>query len=387
MQMGRRLDKSRPPHFQWHRCKASPSREAQDLIRACGPEAVWQVVGACTPVVMPPPAPLISSSDAPAAAAPATATKRAKVTAAVLNLRADPSTTRPPKAQLVRGTQLEVLGQQGSWCKVLVDGHEGFVHADLIAFFDTRKPAAFLREVADLQSVPLNAAEIIPLPPVATPRMVAATWNSYGGLLNALCQRLQVPPAAAVAVLCTESSGHGFTNDKITIRFEVHQFYKHWGKQHRELFDRNFRFDPDEPHKSHVFSDGSGPFTSFHGDQAAEWRVFEAARGMDNNAALMSISMGLAQVMGFNYEALGYSDALTMFTAMQSDIRHQIIGMFDYIKGSGTSSLMIEALQTGNYEAFAIRYNGAGQVEMYGRMLRGYANSFEALCNLQTQLR
>ena len=34
------------PHFQWGRCKPSPSEVARRLIRAQGPEAVWKIVEA-----------------------------------------------------------------------------------------------------------------------------------------------------------------------------------------------------------------------------------------------------------------------------------------------------------------------------------------------------
>lgn len=34
------------PHFQWHRCKPSPSDIARQIIRAEGVEGVWRVVGA-----------------------------------------------------------------------------------------------------------------------------------------------------------------------------------------------------------------------------------------------------------------------------------------------------------------------------------------------------
>jgi D-alanyl-D-alanine dipeptidase len=34
------------PHFQWHRCKPSPSAEARQLMLTQGREAVWQAVGA-----------------------------------------------------------------------------------------------------------------------------------------------------------------------------------------------------------------------------------------------------------------------------------------------------------------------------------------------------
>lgn len=41
-------DWTRPdlPHFQWGRCKASPSQDAQDLIKAEGMQAVWEKVAA-----------------------------------------------------------------------------------------------------------------------------------------------------------------------------------------------------------------------------------------------------------------------------------------------------------------------------------------------------
>jgi peptidoglycan L-alanyl-D-glutamate endopeptidase CwlK len=35
-----------PPHFQWHRCKPSPSDIARLLIRQDGMQAVWEAVGA-----------------------------------------------------------------------------------------------------------------------------------------------------------------------------------------------------------------------------------------------------------------------------------------------------------------------------------------------------
>lgn len=34
------------PHFQWHLCKASPSKDARELILKGGVEAVWKAVGA-----------------------------------------------------------------------------------------------------------------------------------------------------------------------------------------------------------------------------------------------------------------------------------------------------------------------------------------------------
>jgi hypothetical protein len=38
-----------PPHFQWARCKPSPSNVARELLRTRGIEAVWEAVGALGP--------------------------------------------------------------------------------------------------------------------------------------------------------------------------------------------------------------------------------------------------------------------------------------------------------------------------------------------------
>jgi hypothetical protein len=43
-------------------------------------------------------------------------------------------------------------------------------------------------------------------------------------------------------------------------------------------------------------------FANYHGDHFQEWNVFEFARNLDEEAAMKSISMGLAQIMGFNYD-------------------------------------------------------------------------------------
>jgi hypothetical protein len=41
------------PHFQWGRCKPSPSQEARTLLRTKGQEAVWAIVGANTKPTVP----------------------------------------------------------------------------------------------------------------------------------------------------------------------------------------------------------------------------------------------------------------------------------------------------------------------------------------------
>jgi hypothetical protein len=359
-----------PPHFQWHRCKPSPSLEAQNLIATVGAQAVWEAVGAAAV-----PEPVVPVT-VPAPAAPRTAT----VTASSLNLRRAPSTSQAPLQQLPRGTTLDVLEQQGSWYKVRAGGVEGFVHGDMIAM-SAPTPAAvaeFLARDPVLNSTALALATGIALPAVGPQRTAAQTWNRYGGVLAPLSRTLRIRPASAVAVLCVESGGTGMVNGRMLIRFEVHQFRRLWGAQHLDVFDSHFRFNAVKPWLGHEFNDGTG-FVPFHDRQDNEWRVFDAACQMDRAAAIESISMGLPQIMGFNHEAIGYSSPAAMFDAFGASERSQILGMFDFIKGRGSSSAMVQALQNENYEAFATRYNGSGQAAGYGGRLRTHAQAFSTI--------
>lgn len=360
------------PHFQWHLCKASPSAEARRMVTSAGIPAVWEVVGALSESQpgQPPRTP-------PAPAEPARA---ATVTAGELNLRADPSPAQPPLRLLARGTPLEVLEPHGSWFRVRVDGLEGFVHGDHIALRDHSFDARFLAADPELRAAALEPQQRIPVPASgASQRRVAETWNRFGGLIDPLSRALHIRPGAAIAVLCVESGGAGFVNGKIIIRFETHVFHRLWGKQHPELFNRHFVFDAAKPWTGQEYSEGDGVFVPFHGDQGKEWIAFERACKLDRPAALRSISMGAPQIMGFNHGAIGYDSVEEMFAAFASDVRFQILGMFDFIKGAGAVSPMVQALQQENYEIFATRYNGSGQAAVYGGRIRAHAEAFEAL--------
>jgi putative chitinase len=68
-----------------------------------------------------------------------------------------------------------------------------------------------------------------------------------------------------------------------------------------------------------------------------------------------------------------------MFDRFAADIRYQILGMFDYVRGHGDTSPMLEALRVRNYEAFATGYNGNGQAAFYGGLIRTAVTRFEQL--------
>lgn len=236
-----------------------------------------------------------------------------------------------------------------------------------------RPPFAAMK---DLASAPLK-----PSNPVSGSGGVVRGWNNYGNLLQKMADVLGFSPAAAVAVLCAESSGDGFGPDgKMKIRFEVHVFYSRWGKANKSKFDQHFKFDSEQHWKGHYWrSDPSLPWERLHTTtlgQKGEWAVLEFAKGLAEEEALDSISMGAPQVMGFNSPKVGYDTAEEMFAAWSMGDREQIIGLFDFIR---SSHKMVRALRDKDYEAFAYRYNGSGQAKHYGDRIAGYVEDAHAI--------
>jgi hypothetical protein len=317
---------------------------------------------------------------------PATAT----VTTNLLNLRQGPGTEFPKIGELRRGDQLTVLEAQETWLRVRAHGQTGFVHKNFVFVPQTEVPLGFLRERPEIQQAPLAPApgDMIRLPARPSPeqRLAAAAWNARGGALRVLSDAVAVARGAAVAVLCVESAGQAFGPEGMIIRFENHVFGRELRKRNSPRlkdFPRHFAFKADEPWKAHEFRPApGGPWGRMHASQAREWEVLAFARNWDDTAALCSISMGLAQVMGFNHASVGYQSVQEMFAALEnpaSGERSQVISLFDFVKGPAASSPMLDALRRKDYVAFAHRYNGPGQALAYGERIEKCARAFDSL--------
>lgn len=310
--------------------------------------------------------------------------RTAIVTASSLNVRTAPDVSSTRLTALPRDTVVEVKERVGGWYRIRHGAVEGFVSGDYLRLQLPAAGAGFLAARDDLRAVPLQPphSETIQLGPHATrsERSVAATWNSFGGLLRPLSETIGIPTPAAVSVLCVESGGQGYVDGRMVIRFENHVFFDHWGKRNPARFAAHFTFDRARRWQGHKFRPGnSGPFAAFHGDQKAEWRVFDFARTLSEPAAMRSISMGAPQIMGFNHAMIGYDSVREMFDAFSSDVRFQILGLFDFIKGSGSSSRMVQALERGQFDQFATLYNGPGQAAIYGDRIRSHCEAVSGL--------
>jgi len=206
-------------------------------------------------------------------------------------------------------------------------------------------------------------------------RTMADIYNKYGKYLKEKSQEFGISTASAAAVLKAESQGSGFgSTGKMIIRFENHVFYDNWGKNHQMEFNDHFQLNSSRRWEGHTFrASTDSEFTAFHGNQNKEWEVLEFARGLDESAALKSISMGAAQIMGFNFSTLDYSSPKEMFDDMSNSMRAQLDGMFKFISRRDEC---INGLRTNDFVRFAKCYNGTGQAEKYGSVIEEAASAY-----------
>ncbi|KAA3659893.1 MAG: DUF3380 domain-containing protein [Calditrichaeota bacterium] len=304
-----------------------------------------------------------------------------------LNVRARPDVDGTLLGSLDRDTKVKILGQTGKWCEIKFNDISAYIHGDYLERGDSQKaPSTHVIKPADQQETisdrdELEPVDKLPLTGGQIDKKVARTWNKFGGLLTNLCGAYRIEPGAAVAVLCVESSGKGFearNQNRMIIRFENHLFWKYWGKQNPEKFHKHFKYGKYQNNKLKVWlghswrPDPTGSWQTFHGSQPKEWNVLEFARSLSDSDALTCISMGMPQVMGFNYKAIGYNSVEEMFDKFNSDIRYHIQGLFDFF-----DKRMIRALQKRDFVEFAGYYNGSGQKQKYGQWIQNHYDAFQ----------
>lgn len=305
-----------------------------------------------------------------------------------VNLRIGSGTEHRILEMLPPETQIHVWREEGEWFYVADTTMSGYLHRDFVGFEDQEKPKDAVvteHESAVPVDVTLEPADSEKLYPASgagkTEQQVAGIWNRLGGLLKPLADSLKIDPAVTVAVLAVESGGRGFGSDgRMIIRFENHIFYQRWGKEHEDVYRQHFTFSADKSWTEHQWRPSADqPWKTFHGNQAAEWEILEFACTLDDTAAKLSISMGGPQIMGFNYASLGYGSVQQMFDAFAASERAQVMGLFDFIQGRTTPSRRVTALQALDFTEFAKLYNGPGQAETYGNLIRGCYEAFHKL--------
>lgn len=159
-----------------------------------------------------------------------------------------------------------------------------------------------------------------------------------GAGIQAACDALGVTAPSVWAVLSIETRGVGFLRSRRPrVLFERHVFHRLTAG----------RFDLVRP-------DLSSPQSGAYAGASFEWPRLEAAIALDHDAALMSASWGIGQVMGFNYALAGFANVADMVAAMVRDEDAQLHATAAFVAGSG----LVGALQRRDWTAFARGYNG-----------------------------
>jgi hypothetical protein len=234
--------------------------------------------------------------------------------------------------------------------------------------------------LAELQAMSLSPARKLNAPGGAGQSALNAAriWNKYGGVLEPLSAKIGIDIAVAVAVIAVESGGSGMGPDgRMIIRFENHLFWTFWGKANPASYNQSFVFDQNTSWKGHQYRPQSnGPWLDVHQNQNSEWAAFNFASTLDAGAAKKSISMGLVQIMGFNNRTIGYASPDAMFVAFAADEKFQLLGFFNFVKND---QRQITALRNRDFAGFAKIYNGPGQPDLYGGLIKGVVDGFATL--------
>jgi hypothetical protein len=107
------------------------------------------------------------------------------------------------------------------------------------------------------------------------------------------------------------------------------------------------RFDREAPDLSNSGHD-------FGAAGANQYDRLERAEALDRDAALKSTSWGIAQVMGFNAESVGFRNVREMVTAMMASEDDQLRAMVGFI----IHNRLQHALAANDFKTFARGYNG-----------------------------
>lgn len=172
-------------------------------------------------------------------------------------------------------------------------------------------------------------------------------------------KELGVEAAAVHAVAAVESGGRtGFDSLKRPkIRYENH-FFRRLTKG---------RFDKTHPDLSCAY--GSRQYKLTHGKHADQYKLLHAAFALAPDAAVMSCSWGMFQVMGENYKNIGWKD-LERFTKdmFYSEGQH-LRAFLGFCRHNG----LVKYLKSHNWTAFARAYNGPAYAEnAYDVKMRNY---------------
>lgn len=169
-----------------------------------------------------------------------------------------------------------------------------------------------------------------------------------------------------IKAFATVESGRrsGFGPAKLpVIAYEGHIFRKYT----QQKYDKTY------PMLSYPYVEKAGPqWRANNKDQAKAWETLAAAYKLDPAAALMSVSWGMFQIMGFNFAACGYATVFEFAAAMKINAGQQLKAFIGFCR---KKPALVNAMKNKDYIAMASQYNGKD----YGDYDRRIQKAYEAL--------
>lgn len=147
---------------------------------------------------------------------------------------------------------------------------------------------------------------------------------------------------AAIKSVCKVEAPHGgfLPDDRPTILFERHKFYKYTGGK-------------SSPHlaQSDICNPKAGGYGAA-GDH--QWVRFSKAFALDKRAAMLSCSWGKFQIMGFNFALAGFNSLDEFVDAMKESEGRQLDAFVNFVIKTGLAG----KLRRHDWPGFALGYNG-----------------------------
>ena len=174
-------------------------------------------------------------------------------------------------------------------------------------------------------------------------------------LIRDQAKELGLDAIVLTAIIETESSGKGFYGEgskysnKCLVRFEPDYFEKFAGEK---AFFIPLSVSSQE-------AKGNKEFT---GREAYEKALIQSP-----GSAIKATSFGLGQIMGFNYERVGFLTLRGFADTMEVNEYEQILALINFITAD---KLLVEAIRNKNFDVIAGLYNGEKQATYYANKLK-----------------
>lgn len=167
------------------------------------------------------------------------------------------------------------------------------------------------------------------------------------GDYESAAEKLGVPVSVIIAFAKVESAGSGFIGvGKPKILFERHKMYAHLKQKYGvKTADKYAQSHPNIVNKA----------TGGYQGGVSEWVRLNLAKTIDAECAHMSASFGQFQIMGENWQTLGYESVQDFVAKMSESERHQLDAFVRFIE---SKKGLKDALQKADWDKAFMLYNG-----------------------------